>query len=176
MPLLPPIDKALPGNAPKSAPTSKSGSLPPLFDTDLIKQLQVLEASLDMTCIKSRGFSKNVVAQSFYEFHTFLNLTIECLHHESYHVGERIRSLGGMANFCLEDIENKSAVKDQGKLLTDFGQMVDVLHTDWKTLSDLARNIFKAAGENGDAGTIGCIAPITTKIEHFLWELGAMAR
>jgi starvation-inducible DNA-binding protein len=150
-------------------------SNPTLGDKDIVNLLQVLMASIDMICIKTRGYTYNVLGESFYEYHSFLNLTIENLHKQSYNVAERIRSLDATANFSLDNIETFSVVKDATAVVSDFSKMVKVLLSDYQTISDLARDTFKAAGEVADAGTIACVTSIALKFEHFAWELKAMA-
>jgi len=146
----------------------------PKIGQNIVEHLQALQATLDMLCIKTRGFSFNVVEESFYEFHSFLNLTIDYLHKESYEVAERVRSIDAMANYALADVSSKSRIKDAEKLVTSFPEMVKELLADYEIVSDLARRIFHMATEVVDAGTIALATSLALKIEHFMWEIRVM--
>lgn len=139
-----------------------------------ITALNVLNASIDALCIKTRGFSANIESPNFYEYHSFLNLTIEMMHKASYDTGERVRSLWGIANHSIEDITRQSVVKDVIDAVTDPSQMVDILLPDYDKISKMCRDIFKSTGKAGDAGTVALVTSLAKNFEHFAWELGVM--
>ena len=142
---------------------------------EIAKQLNVLQASIDALCIKSRGFTANVVSADFYEYHSFLNLTIKYLQEASYDVSERTRSLDAWANISIADIQQKSKIQDVQTVITRPEEMVAELLQDYVTLSNWARGIFRMAASVGDAGTIALMANTTKQLEHFQWELRVMS-
>jgi len=143
--------------------------------TEIAKQLKILQATVDALCIKTRGFTANIVSADFYEFHNFYNLTIKFLQEASYEISERVRSLGVMANTTVADIQEMSKVQDAKSVLTDPKDTVAELVKDYVTVSNLARGIFRMAASIGDAGTIALTSKTTNQLEHFWWELGVMA-
>ena len=160
------------------APDYEQKFMAPLQSEDtaeIAKQLNVLQASIDALCIKSRGFTANVISPDFYEYHSFLNLTIKYLQEASYDVSERIRSLGGWANISVADIQQKSKIVDVKSVITRPEEMVALLLQDYVTVSNGARGIFRMAASVGDGGTIALMVKTTNQLEHFLWELSAMA-
>jgi starvation-inducible DNA-binding protein len=149
----------------------------PLAQSDIIeiaKQLKILQATIDALCIKSRGFTANIVSPDFYEFHSFFNLTIKYLQEASYDVAERVRSLGAMANTTIADIQQKTKILDASSVVTDPAEMVAELWKDYIVASSQARGIFRMAASIGDAGTIALATKTTNQLEHFLWELRVM--
>lgn len=149
----------------------------PLAQSDVIevaKQLKILQATVDALCIKSRGFTANIVSPDFYEFHSFFNLTIKYLQEASYDIAERIRSLGAMANTTITDIQQKTKILDATTVVTDPAEMVAELWKDYMVVSSQARGIFRMAASIGDAGTIALATKTTNQLEHFLWELRVM--
>jgi starvation-inducible DNA-binding protein len=146
--------------------------------TEIAKQLKILQASVDALCIKSRGFTANVVTADFYEYHSFLNLTIDYLQKTSYEVSERIRSVGtinAMANTTIADIQQMSKIQDAKSVVTNPQDMVAELVQDYMTVSNLTRGIFKMAAQVGDGGTIALMVGVTKQFEHFWWALNAMS-
>lgn len=141
-----------------------------------VKDLNVLLASLDALCIKSRGFSFNVESRDFYEYHTFLNLTIEMLHKAGYDVGERVRSLKGHANYSVAELRRLSMIKDVPSVVTDPAEMVECLLPDYEMLAAHCNSIFKATAKAGDSGTVALVSGLTSKLEHFAWELRVMQK
>lgn len=144
--------------------------------TKTIYDLNILNASIDALCIKTRGFSANIESPSFYEYHTFLNLTIDMMHKASYDTGERVRSLWGIANHSIADITRQSVIKDVTEAVTDTEKMVDLLLPDYEKIAKLCRDIFKSTAKAGDAGTVALVTSLASKFEHFAWELGAMQK
>jgi DNA-binding ferritin-like protein len=143
---------------------------------EIAMQLGILQATIDALCIKSRGFSANVVSADFYEYHSFLNLTIEYLQKASYDVSERIRSLNAWANISIADIREKSKVVDARSIISSPPEFITELSRDYETASNRARGIFRMAATVGDAGTIALMSQTTFKLEHFLWEINVMAK
>lgn len=143
--------------------------------TEIAKQLKILQASIDALCIKTRGFTANIVSADFYEYHSFYNLTIEFLQKASYEISERVRSIGFWANTTIADIQEMSKIQDAKSILTNPKDTVAELVTDYATVSNLARGIFKMAASIGDAGTIALVTQTTKQLEHFWWELKVMA-
>lgn len=143
---------------------------------EIIKQLGILQASIDGLCIKSRGFTANIVSPDFYEYHSFLNLTIKYLQDATYEVAERIRSVDpdGWANISVADIQKKSKIADAKSLVTIPSEMIAELIGDYVIVSNLSRGIFRMAASVGDAGTIALMTKTTSQLEHFLWELRTM--
>lgn len=139
-----------------------------------LQQLNVLLASIDALCIKSRGFAFNVVSKDFYEYHTFLNLTIEFLHKAAYDVGERVRSLGGLANFSVKEIVRLSIIKDVDKAIIDPRVMVSGLLPDYVALAGITNKIFAESAKKPDSGTVALVSSLTKQFEHFAWELRVM--
>lgn len=143
--------------------------------TEIAKQLKILQATVDALCIKTRGFTANIVSADFYEYHTFFNLTIKYLQEASYDISERVRSLGVMANTTIADIQEMTKIQDAQSVLTNPKDTVAELLKDYATVSNLTRGIFKMAASIGDAGTIALATRTTNQLEHFWWELGVMA-
>lgn len=141
----------------------------------ILSRLPTLQASVDALCIKTRGFTANIVSADFYEYHSFFNLTIEFLQKASYETSERVRSLGVMANITIADIQGMSKIQDAKSVLTNPKDTVAELVKDYATVSNLARGIFRMAASIGDAGTIALVTKTTNQLEHFWWELGVMA-
>ena len=161
------------------APDYEQKLMTPLKKEDaneIIKQLGILQASIDGLCIKSRGFTANIVSADFYEYHSFLNLTIKYLQDATYEVAERIRSIDpdGWANISVADIQKKSKVSDAKLLVTKPSEMIVQLIDDYRIVSNLSRGIFRMAASVGDAGTIALMTKTTNQLEHFLWELRTM--
>jgi starvation-inducible DNA-binding protein len=164
-----------------------ASSLPPQYEQkfmtplkkedtiEIAKQLNILMASTDALCIKTRGFTANLITPDFYEFHNFFNNTVKYLQEASYDISERVRSIGQFANTSLRDIQQKSKIEDASKVLTNPMEMVNVLFRDYIKLSTQARGIFRMAASVGDAGTIALATKTTNQLEHFGWELGVMA-
>jgi DNA-binding ferritin-like protein len=147
-----------------------------LEDTaEICKQLNILMATANALCIKTRGFSSNIISLDFYEHHSFFNLTIDYLVKLVYNTSERVRSLGEFANVSIADVVQKSVIQDVQVVVTDPKIMVAALWQDYVTISNLVRGIFRMASAVGDAGTIGFITGVELQIEHFRWELGVMS-
>lgn len=142
---------------------------------EISRQLGIFQATIDALCVKSRGFTANIVSPNFYENHTFLNLTITYLQETSYEVAERNRSIGGWANISVADIKQKSIISDARSIVTSPAEMVAELLQDYVTVSNQARGISKMATSVGDAGTIALMTQTTKQLEHFQWELRVMA-
>src|SRR3984957_17829245 len=109
------------------APDYEQKFMAPLQKEDkaeIAKQLSVLQASIDALCIKSRGFTANIVSPDFYEYHSFFNLTIKYLQDANYEVAERIRSIDAWANISVADIQKKTKIKDAQSLITSPEEMV----------------------------------------------------
>ena len=149
--------------------------LDPVSAGNTIEELAILQASLDALCIKTRGFTTNLLSESFYEYHSFFNLTIEFLQKASYDTAERIRSVRGWANHSVEMIEQKSIIRDPAGRVTDVQMMFVELTDDYTKLSLLTREIFAMSGPLADAGTIALTTQMTLRLEHFLWEIRVMA-
>jgi starvation-inducible DNA-binding protein len=142
---------------------------------EIAKQLKILQASVDALCIKTRGFTANIVSADFYEFHSFFNLTVKYLQEASYDISERVRSLGVQANTSVADIQQMTKIVDAKFVATKPADMVAELLQDYATVSTRARGIFKMAASVGDAGTIALVTQTAKQLEHFQWELGAMS-
>jgi starvation-inducible DNA-binding protein len=142
---------------------------------EISKQLNILLATIDALCVKTRGFTVNIVSPDFYEFHSFFNLTIKYLHEASYDIAERVRALGSMANTTIDDIQKKTKVMDARAVLTNPTDMVAELFQDYMIVSSQARGIFRMAASVGDAGTIALATKTTNQLEHFQWELRVMS-
>lgn len=143
---------------------------------EIANQLGVLQATIDALCTKSRGFTANVVSPDFYEYHSFLNLTIKYLQEASYEVSERTRSLNAWANKSVADIVQKTKIIDAQSVVTNPEEMVTELLEDYVTVSNRARGIFRMAASVGDAGTIALMSKTTNQLEHFLWEINVMSK
>ena len=152
-----------------------TSALPPEKASDIATELNVLLATIDALCIKTRGFTMNLVTKDFYEFHSFFNLTIDYLQKASYEVAERTRSLGPMANTTVADVVNKSLIRDAQAVTTNPSDMVAQLLQDYITIANLSRGIFRMASAIGDAGTIALMTKTTLQLEHFQWELRVMS-
>jgi starvation-inducible DNA-binding protein len=145
---------------------------------EIANQLNVLLATMDALCIKTRGFTANIVSPDFYEFHTFFNLTIKYLQEASYEVAERVRSVGPvgtMANTTVRDVQKQTKIRDARTVITNPEEMIAELWQDYITISTWARGIFRMAASIGDAGTIALMTKTTNQLEHFLWELRVMS-
>jgi starvation-inducible DNA-binding protein len=140
-----------------------------------INMLNKLQASVDMLCIKTRGRSVNLNTASFYEHHTFLNLTVDFLQKSSYDIAERVKSLGGICNYSLSAINNLSLIDDATKLLVRPKDIYQSLLPDYQVIIEYGQAIFKKSGPIGDAGTIALITNLVNKLEHFAWEINVMA-
>jgi DNA-binding ferritin-like protein len=141
----------------------------------IIDALNTLQASIDMLCIKTRGRSVNLFNSSFYEHHTFLNLTVEYLQKTSYNISERVKSLQGTANYAVEQIQNLSIIKDAKDLIDTPQKIYQSLISDYEVIAELGQKIFKTSASNGDAGTVALVTGIVNQIEHFAWEIRVMA-
>ncbi len=160
------------------APDYEQKLMAPLQKEDkaeIAKQLSILQATIDALCIKSRGFTANIVSPDFYEYHSFLNLTIKYLQDSSYEVAERIRSIDGWANISVADIQNKTKIQDAQSVITLPEEMIAELLKDYVIASNLTRGIFRMAASVGDGGTIALMVNTTKQLEHFQWELRAMS-
>jgi len=160
------------------APDYEQKFMAPLQKEDtaeIAKQLSILQASIDALCIKSRGFTANIVSPDFYEYHSFLNLTIKYLQDANYEIAERIRSIDAWANISVADIQKKTKIKDAQSLITSPEEMVAELLQDYEKVSNLTRGIFRMAASIGDGGTIALMVNTTKQLEHFLWELRVMS-
>jgi starvation-inducible DNA-binding protein len=157
----------------KSDSKKKDSSLPGP-KKEIADHLNKIAASIDALCVKTRGFTYNIVSENFYEYHTFLNMTIAYLKDASYHVSERVRALQGFANYSLKTIMDMSEIKDEGSVITDYDQMTRILLKDYETLSDLARDGFQMATKVVDAGTIALTTGLACKFEHYAWEIRTM--
>ncbi len=146
------------------------------YNNNVVNDLNILLATIDGLCIKSRGFTFNLMGLNFYEMHTFLNLTIEYMHTTGYNIGERIRSLGGIANFSVQQIIDNSLITDVYAPISNGLDIVNNLLPDYTKITQLAQNIFKNAGPQGDAGTIALVTGIALKMEHFAWEIRMMTK
>lgn len=144
------------------------------YNIKCVKSLKEIQATLDQLCIKSKGFTYNILSENFYEYHSFLNLTIEWLEHSSYEVAERVRSVGGIANYSLKDITDMSQIDDEKSMSTDYDDMLPKLLKGYQTISKLACSLFKDAAANADAGTVGLMTCLAGKADHYAWEIGAM--
>lgn len=140
----------------------------------IAEALNVLFASMEILCIKSRGFTFNIMSKDFYEFHSFFNLTIKFLQDNSYEIAERVRSLGELALVSADEIIHRSLVKNEQRTITDPSMMTQELLHDYSMLASWCRQIFKVAGSAGDAGTVGLMTKTTGQLEHFQWELRSM--
>ena len=158
---------------PNSKTKDSSSSLPGP-SSEIADHLNKLAASIDALCVKTRGFTYNIVSENFYEYHSFLNLTIAYLKDASYHVSERVRALRGFANYSLKTISELSAIADESSVITDYDQMTRILLKDYETLSDLARDGFQMATKVVDAGTIALLTGVACKVEHYAWEIRTM--
>lgn len=160
------------------APDYEQKFMAPLQKEDaaeISKQLGILQATIDALCIKSRGFTVNIVSPDFYEYHSFLNLTVKYLQDASYEVAERNLSIGGWGNISVDDIKQKSKISDARSLVTNPTEMIAELLQDYVTVSNQARGIFRMAASVGDGGTIALMVSTTKQLEHFQWELRVMA-
>lgn len=144
--------------------------------TEIAKQLKILQATVDALCIKTRGFTANIISADFYEYHTFFNLTVKYLQEASYDISERVRSLGSMANTTIADIQSMSKIQDAQSVVNLPKDMVTELLKDYGTVSNLVRGIFRMAASVGDAGTIALATRTTNQLEHFWWELDVMVQ
>ncbi len=145
------------------------------YRASAIENLNAFLASIDMLCIKSRARSINLNTPSFYEHHTFLNLTVEYLQKTSYEIAERIKSLGGTSNYSYADIGRKSMVDDANVLLETPKEIYMSLLPDYERLSEFGQEIFGKAAKVQDAGTIALVTGVTKQLEHFEWEIAVMA-
>ena len=142
---------------------------------ETIEALLILQSSVHVMCSKVQGYRINIVGGNFYEYHTFLGLVVEKLEKAFYDIGERVRMLGGLSNYSVKSMLEKSQVEDATKPVVKYEEMVKEMHSDFIELSDQARAIFAISGPLADAGTIALVTNFCfTVAEHFAWETRVM--
>ena len=138
--------------------------------------MNILRASINMACINAEGYTFNVEGHNFPVMHEFINKVVGFYRDKAYMVAERGRSLGVYANYCIDDISEKSLIKKETKLLVDPRDIISTMWEQFTKLTDLADKYFFAAHAAKDSGSIGFLSMIKKDFDHFVWEFDVMKK
>lgn len=139
---------------------------------DLVKDLNVLLANLQLYYQNLRGVHWNVKGEQFFQLHTkFEELYLDA-QEKVDEVAERILTLGGTPLHTFEDYIKKSSVK-AGKDVSDGRKTVELILDSIQILLEIERKILKKSDKLNDEGTNAMISAFITFQEKTAWMLKA---
>jgi len=142
---------------------------------DTIEALTVVQSSICILDRKVQGYRINIVGPNFYEYHSFLSIVHEKLEHCFYEFGERLRMLGALSSYSVQQMLDASVIADATTPLTKYDDMVASMNADFVSLSNLARPILTMSAPLADAGTIALVTSFCFNVaDHFAWETRVM--
>ncbi|RLJ51655.1 starvation-inducible DNA-binding protein [Litoreibacter meonggei] len=112
---------------------------------------QVLADTYRLT-FKTHAFHWNVEGPLFYSIHNLTEAQYEDMFAAADKLAERIRAVGQMAPMAMEEIIEKSVVKDDNKSPT-AGEMCAILADDHERVAHRLHALIEIAGEQNDPVT-----------------------
>ncbi|MGR3513521.1 MAG: Dps family protein [Paracoccaceae bacterium] len=123
---------------------------------------------------KTHAYHWNVTGPTFYSVHKLTDDQYANMFDAADELAERIRALGQLAPFRMNDIMNRSHIEDQEKL-PNAGEMVEELASDHEKLARRLHNLIELSGEHSDPVTEDLATERSAFHEEAAWMLRAIA-
>ena len=119
---------------------------------------------------KAHGFHVNTVGPDFLEFHQLFSLVYEPAQENIDMIGEKIRSIRGIAPFSLKRIMELGDIKDSAERPTALVMVRDLL-ADSQTLMNHLEEVHDMAMENKQYGLVNFIEGVMDDLGKIMWKL-----
>lgn len=123
---------------------------------------------------KTHAYHWNVTGPTFYSVHKLTDDQYADMFEAADILAERIRSLGQLAPYRMDDILKRSRIEDQDNL-PSAGAMVEELAADHEKLAHRLHALVELAGENKDPVTEDLATARAAFHEEAAWMLRAIA-
>lgn len=144
---------------------------------DLVEKLNTLQACFVASCVKSRGFTFNIIGMEYPFIHPFINMIGAWMHEQAYNVGEVVGLvLGAPVNYCLDDIMkySKGNIEQPKEVVSKPSEIVKNMLADMITFHKMSSEIIKMTDEES-GGIRVLIETIQGKAKHYGGELRRMS-
>ena len=134
----------------------------------IAENLDVILASYQVYCQKTRAFHWNIQGKDFFELHMEFEELYKNITAKVDVIAERILTLGYFPSSSFKDYLKTSVIKETEPFISER-EMIDELLSDMNHLLTMSKACIKIATENQDDGTVEILRSYIAYKEKVCW-------